>query len=285
VTAPVLVARFGGAADYLAVHKAEVVHGGLLVRGAALPPGTPLGDCTLRVEIASLAPVDCPARLGGATPGLGVLVLFAGPPAPLLALAQRLESGAAEPAPGEEPAAEDPAGEAALEALLDSLPVDDAPPDAEPLDPDAGPQTPASRAATATRQAAAIRQRETLSLPDKMRLASSGDREVRFALLRDPCKQLHPLVLKNPRIGLDEVLWAAKLNSINPDALKVIAEHPEWGRNATIAAAVVKNPKTPVPVALKLLPRLQLSDVRVIAKSQGRPQIVQAARKVVQAQR
>ena len=118
-----------------------------------------------------------------------------------------------------------------------------------------------------------------------MRLAASGDREVRFALLRDPNKQLHPMVLKNPRIGLDEVLWAAKLNSISPDALKAIAEHPEWGRNAGIAAAMVRNPKTPVPVALKLLPRLQLADVRMIAKSQGRPQIVQAARKIVQAQR
>jgi hypothetical protein len=291
VSALSLVARFAAAADYLAAHKAEVVHGGLLVRGASLPPGTPLGDCTLRVEIAGVAPVECPARLGGATPGMGVLVLFAGPPAPLLALAARLEAGEAplEELPPEALLAEDPGSEAALEALLDSLPVDQVQDDAaveeEPPDLRAGPATTASRAATASKQAAAIRQRETLSLPDKMRLATSGDREVRFALLRDPSKQLHPMVLKNPRIGIDEVLWAAKLNSINPDALKVIAEHPEWGKNPTIAAAVVRNPKTPVPVALKLLPRLHLSEVRALAKSQGRPQIIAAARKVVAAQK
>jgi hypothetical protein len=278
VTAPLLVAQFASPADYLAVHEAEVVHGGFFIRGATLPAGTPLGDCTLRVEIAGVAPVDCPARLGGATPGMGVLILFSGPPEPLVTLAARLQGGPAE-------MAEEPQAEADLEALLDSLPVDESQVEEEPPDPAAGPATPASRAATATRTAAAIRQRETLTLPDKMRLAMSGDREVRFALLRDPSKQLHPMVLKNPRIGLDEVLWAAKLNSINPDALKVIAEHPEWSRNATIAAAVVRNPKTPVPVALKLMPRLQLSDVRMIAKSQGRPQIVQAARKIVQAQR
>ena len=265
-----LVARFGSAAEYLIVHRAEVVHGGLLVRGAALPAGTALGDCMLLVDIQGADPVEVEARLGGATPGLGVLVLFDGPPAPLLALAALLEGG---PAPSEDNG---------LEGELSG----DAPPDEEPPpDPNAGPSTQVSRAAAATRDAAAIRARETMTIPEKMRLASSGDREVRFALLRDPNKQLHPMVLKNPRIGLDEVLWAAKLSSLSPDALKVIADHPEWGKAPAIAAALVRNPKTPVPVALKLLPRVALGEVRAIAKSQGRPQIVQAARKIVSDQR
>src|SRR5207237_8431048 len=90
---------------------------------------------------------------------------------------------------------------------------------------------------------------------------------------------LHALVRRDPRIGLDEVAWAAKLPNLNPDALKVIADHPEWGQNATIAAAVVRNPKTPVPVAVKLMPRLPVAEVRVLARSQGRAQIVQAAKK------
>jgi hypothetical protein len=85
--------------------------------------------------------------------------------------------------------------------------------------------------------------------------------------------------MKNPRIGLEEVLWAAKLTTLNPEALKVIAEHPEWGQNPGVAAALVRNPKTPVPVALKLMPRLPVSELRALARSQGRPQIVQAAKK------
>jgi hypothetical protein len=126
---------------------------------------------------------------------------------------------------------------------------------------------------------------ETLSLQEKMALAVSCDRELRFQLLRDPYKQLHPLVLRNPRIGLEEVHWAAKLTTLNPDALKLIADHPEWGHNATIAAALVRNPKTPLPVALKLVPRLPTPELKVIAKSQGRPQIVQAAKKILLAAR
>src|SRR5207248_2721159 len=114
--------------------------------------------------------------------------------------------------------------------------------------------------------------RDVMPLPEKIALAMSCDRELCFQLLRDPNKQLHPLVLRNPRIGLEEVQWAARLTTLNPEALKIIADHPEWGQNASIAAALVRNPKTPIPVALKLVPKLSSSDLKVLAKSQGRPQ-------------
>jgi len=117
--------------------------------------------------------------------------------------------------------------------------------------------------------------------PERMRTAASGDREQRMHLLRDPNKQLHAMVLKNPRIGLEEVLFAARLGTLAPEALKQIAEHPEWGQNPSVALALVRNPKTPIPVALKLLPRLPAAELRAIAKSQGRAQIVQAARRQV----
>jgi len=213
-----LVARFDTADDYLAVHEQEVTQGGLLVRGAELPPGTPLGDCTLVIELDGAEVARAAARLAAATPGVGVMVLFPTDPAALNALAARLAGG---------------------------------------------PQ----------------RKKEVLSLQEKMALAVSCDRELRFQFLRDPNKQLHPLVLRNPRIGLEEVVWAAKLSTLNPEALKVIADHQEWGKNPNVAAALVRNPKTPVPIALKLVPRLPVSELRALARSQGRPQIVQAAKK------
>ena len=210
-----LVADFATPADFLAVYEQEIAQGGLLVRGAELPAGTPLADCTLQIRIAGKDAAATAARLAAATPGVGVMVLFVEKPVALGALAARLR----------------------------------------------GPP-----------------QKETLSLPEKIALALSCDRERRFQFLRDPNKQLHPLVIKNPRIGLEEVQWAAKLTTLNPEALKLIADHPEWGQNPGVAAALVRNPKTPVPVALKLLPRLPLSELRALARSQGRPQIVQAAK-------
>ncbi|MBS2021946.1 MAG: hypothetical protein JST92_06015, partial [Deltaproteobacteria bacterium] len=108
-----------------------------------------------------------------------------------------------------------------------------------------------------------------------------ADKELRFQFLRDPNKQLHTLVLRNPRIGLEEVAWAARSTTLNPEALKLIAEHPEWGSNPNIVLSLVKNPKTPIPIAVRLVPKLSMMELRALAKSQGRPQVVQAAKKAL----
>src|SRR5213082_1673916 len=115
----------------------------------------------------------------------------------------------------------------------------------------------------------------------KMLVAMQGGREERHHLLRDNNKVLHVYVLRNPRIGIEEVQAAAKLNSLSPEALKAISEHPEWGQSAVICTALVRNPRTPMAIALRLLPRLPLNDLRAIAKGAGRQQIVLAARKLV----
>jgi hypothetical protein len=211
-----LVAEFESDDEYLAAYDREIAAGGLLVRGAEVPPGTPLADCTLTVRIAGEDAAEVPARLAAATPGQGVIIIFPAPPIALQALAKRLRA----PEP-----------------------------------------------------------KERLTLPEKLQRATTCDREERFQFLRDPNKQLHVMVLRNPRIAIDEVVWAARLNSLNPDALKLIAEHSEWGQNPTVATALVRNPKTPIPIALKLLPRVPVAELRALAKSQGRPPIVNGAKK------
>jgi hypothetical protein len=212
-----LVAKFETAEEFLAVYEQEVAAGGLLVRGAELPPGTPLADCTVAVSIEGSEVAEAQARLAGSAPGHGVMVLLS-ETGPLQALAARLRG----PAP---------------------------------------------------------KRREVLPLQEKMALAISADRETRMQLLRDVNKQLHPMVLKNPRITLEEVQWAARLVTLNPEALKMIAEHMEWGQNAGVIAALVRNPRTPLGSAVKLVPRLPTAELRALAKSQGKPQIVQAAKK------
>lgn len=120
-----------------------------------------------------------------------------------------------------------------------------------------------------------------MTVPQKMQLALSGSREERFALLRDTNKTLHVFVLKNPRIGVDEVIWAAKLTTLSPEALKLISENREWNGNASVLIALVRNPKTPLSIAVHLIERLPMSEIRAIAKGGAREQIVHAARKRV----
>ena len=122
---------------------------------------------------------------------------------------------------------------------------------------------------------------KAMTVSEKMQLALSGTREERGALLRDNNKTVHVFVLKNPRFGLDEVQAAAKMPNLSPDALKMIAEHREWSGNAVVCAALVRNPKTPMPLALRLMDKVPVTDLRAIAKGGAREQIVQAARKKI----
>lgn len=116
-----------------------------------------------------------------------------------------------------------------------------------------------------------------MTVNEKMQLALSGTRDERTALFRDSNKTLHVYVLKNPRLGLDEVQAAAKLPQLSPDALKMIAEHREWGSNPTVCASLVRNPKTPMPLALRMLDKVPVQDLRAIAKGGARDQLKHAA--------
>jgi hypothetical protein len=122
---------------------------------------------------------------------------------------------------------------------------------------------------------------KAMSVQQKMQLALSGSREERLALIRDPTKVAHLFVLKNPRIGVDEVQYAARSPNLAPDAIRMIAEHQEWSGSAAICTALVRNPKTPLPIALKLLERVPMSELRAIAKGGARDQLVHAARRKV----
>jgi hypothetical protein len=158
-----------------------------------------------------------------------------------------------------------------LAALVERLRA--APPvEAEPP-PEAEADDPGRPAGTTSQRLAA------LSPAQKMQLALSGSREERLTLIRDTNKTIHQYVLRNPRTSLDEVQWIAKQTSLSPDALSIIANHPEWGHDQTVCAALVRNPKTPSALAIRALDRISANDLRTVARGGGRPQIVQAARK------
>lgn len=118
-----------------------------------------------------------------------------------------------------------------------------------------------------------------MTVTEKMQLAMTGGRDERVALFRDTNKSLHIFVLKNPRIGLDEIQGAAKSPMVSPDALKMIAEHRDWGSNPGVCASLVRNPKTPMPLALRMLDKIPMGELKAIAKGGARDQLVHAARK------
>jgi hypothetical protein len=117
---------------------------------------------------------------------------------------------------------------------------------------------------------------------EKIRLALHGDRAARLILLKDVNKTIQTFLLQNPRITIDEVRYLAGYRQASPDALQAIAAHREWGQNANVVAALVRNPKTPATIAVKLLDKLAVTELRRLAKGNEVPRAVQvAARKRV----
>ena len=112
---------------------------------------------------------------------------------------------------------------------------------------------------------------------EKIQMALHGTREERAIVLRDIDRSLHRFVLQNPHLGVDEVLAIAKMPTVTSDVLAEIGDRREWFQRPDIAMALIRNPKTPVPVAVKLLEFCGQSEVRRLAKDTGTRQAVRAA--------
>lgn len=121
-----------------------------------------------------------------------------------------------------------------------------------------------------------------MTINEKRHAAMHGHKDTRLLLIRDHNKSIHPFVLKNPAITLDEVEQISKLTGVNPDVLHTIAMNRDWTRSQSIVRNVVKNPKTPIMDAIALVEKLAVSDLRAIVKSGSvRGPIQTAARKKV----
>ena len=121
------------------------------------------------------------------------------------------------------------------------------------------------------------------SAHERMQIALHGNKEERGLILRDPnAKNLHPYVLKNPQLQLDEVATIAGMRTVATDVLQYIAGRREWAQRPEVAAALVRNPKTPVPLAIRLIPFLSVTELRQLAKTSNlRAPILREVRKKV----
>ena len=95
---------------------------------------------------------------------------------------------------------------------------------------------------------------------------------------------IHPLEVAGilADLRLDEVTFIAKMTTVSVELLKAIAERREWTQRPEIALALVRNPKTPVPLAIQMLRNVAPAELRRLAKGGSlRMPILQAARKLV----
>lgn len=102
---------------------------------------------------------------------------------------------------------------------------------------------------------------------ERMRLAMKAGRTERAILVRDTSARVLMGLLGNPRLDSEDVLHIVRSTHANAAILKRIAGERRWIQNPEIRNAVVRNPKTPTPLALRLLETLRTPDLQVLAKS------------------
>lgn len=123
---------------------------------------------------------------------------------------------------------------------------------------------------------------QKMTTSEKIRFALRGDKEVRNLLLRDGERTVQLAVVNNPRITDGEIVTIANSKNIHEEVLRKIGTSRDCLKLYPVRAALVQNPKTPLPISLKLLPTLMLKDLRTIAKSKAVPNaIAQAAVRLV----
>ena len=118
-----------------------------------------------------------------------------------------------------------------------------------------------------------------MSVSEKIKLATLGNKEARTLLLRDSNKLVCMAAVTSPRITDGEILGLSNSRTVNADVLRYIYSARDFLKTYAIKIALVKNPKVPLPTALKLLQTLQEKDIKELARDRNVPQTIQAQAK------
>jgi hypothetical protein len=171
-----------------------------------------------------------------------------------------------------------------IEALADlSSTAADAVPDEEPL-PDLTtleglPLDPVER------EGAILEKLASMTVPQKLRQAMFGNREIRALLVRDHNREVAKGVLRSPKLTESEVEAFAAMRNVTDEVLREIGNSREWTRCYAIAHSLVKNPKTPPMISQRMLSRLHTKDLTLLGRDRGIPEAVRRNAQRIAAQR
>jgi hypothetical protein len=108
-----------------------------------------------------------------------------------------------------------------------------------------------------------------LPVPVRMKLSRGASRTLRNILLKDS----HPLVavsaLQNSAVTEDEVEQLSNSRTVVEDVLAAIARKREWVSRYNISLNLVRNPRTPVGMAVRLVSRLSVRDLKPLARDRN----------------
>jgi hypothetical protein len=135
-----------------------------------------------------------------------------------------------------------------------------------------------------TEKVNAVQKIYRMNTAEKLITALKGTREERTILIRDPNRIVSTAVLGSPRLTEAEIEAIAAMKNVSDDILRSIGNHREWIKKYSVVNNLVKNPRTPMGIALTLVPRLNPRDLKSLAVDRNVPETVRKhAQKFVRA--
>jgi len=110
---------------------------------------------------------------------------------------------------------------------------------------------------------------EKMTVPQKVKVALVGNKEVRGILIKDSNKIVAMSVIKSPKIMDSEVYAFAQMRSLNDEIIRFIANNKEWIKKYSIKLALTNNPKTPLNIGMKFMNMLNSKDIGDLARNKN----------------
>jgi len=120
-----------------------------------------------------------------------------------------------------------------------------------------------------TERISLIRRIMFMNTKDRMKLAMKGDREARGILIRDSNKVVCSAVVNNPRITEQEIENIAGMRTVADEVLRLIALNRAWARSYPIIHNLARNPRTPIPTVMNILPRIRTKDLQGLSQNRN----------------
>jgi hypothetical protein len=113
-----------------------------------------------------------------------------------------------------------------------------------------------------------------MSVPQRIRLAMLGNRQVRKLLAHDRNKVIVTAVLRSPKLTTSEIMQFAQERNTPEDIILAICKNRTWLKTYQIKLALVTNPKTPLPTAIQFLDHLHDKDLQILSRSKNVPSVL-----------
>jgi hypothetical protein len=108
-----------------------------------------------------------------------------------------------------------------------------------------------------------------LPVPMRMKLARGAPRTLRNILLRDTNSMVALATLLSNSLTDNEVEQTASNRAVSDDVLQAISRKREWVNKYPVGKALALNPRTPLPIAIRLISKLSVRDLKDLARDRN----------------